>query len=80
MRSGKNWTPEMGNDLKESLIRKYDLKPHPEGGFYSETYRAGEIISRPTGENRNASTGNNSLRTGECHPNGMDRHMDMDGD
>ncbi|MGE8331031.1 MAG: cupin domain-containing protein, partial [Paraburkholderia nemoris] len=25
---------------KHELIRRFDLKPHPEGGFFSETYRS----------------------------------------
>lgn len=28
----------------ENLIARYDLKPHPEGGFYAETYRAEATI------------------------------------
>ena len=27
--------------VKDELIRRFDLKPHPEGGFFSETYRVG---------------------------------------
>lgn len=30
----------------EHLIRHLDLKPHPEGGFYRETYRSPFLISR----------------------------------
>lgn len=30
----------------EQLIRFLDLKPHPEGGYYRETYRCEEFISR----------------------------------
>lgn len=30
----------MKNITAEELIRIYGLKPHPEGGFYRETYRA----------------------------------------
>jgi hypothetical protein len=26
-------------------IEKYNLQPHPEGGYYTETYRSGESIS-----------------------------------
>lgn len=32
------------NTSIEQLITALDLKPHPEGGFYRETYRAGEDI------------------------------------
>ncbi len=28
----------------ESIIQKYNLQPHPEGGFYAETYRSPEVI------------------------------------
>ena len=27
------------------LIKKYSLQPHPEGGWYKETYRSDEIIT-----------------------------------
>lgn len=29
----------------ETLIDFYDLQPHPEGGFYKETYRSAETIA-----------------------------------
>jgi len=29
-----------------TLVKRFDLKPHPEGGFYSETYRSTEIIPK----------------------------------
>jgi uncharacterized protein len=29
----------------ETIIRRLDLKPHPEGGFYRETYRCGEDLA-----------------------------------
>lgn len=35
----------------QELISILDLKPHPEGGYYKETYRAAQIIN-----NRNVST------------------------
>ncbi|NCI49356.1 cupin domain-containing protein [Sediminibacterium roseum] len=28
-----------------SLVEKFGLLPHPEGGYYAETYRSGEVIS-----------------------------------
>ena len=31
----------------DQLIRALDLKPHPEGGYYRETYRCEELISQP---------------------------------
>ena len=27
-----------------TLVKRFDLKPHPEGGFYSESYRSAETI------------------------------------
>ena len=30
----------------ENLIKKFDLKAHPEGGYFKEYYRSSEIISR----------------------------------
>lgn len=38
------------------IIQKLQLKPHPEGGYYRETYRSGHVI-KPEGTNaRNVST------------------------
>ena len=31
----------------ETIIRQLDLKPHPEGGFYREVYRNGQLASFP---------------------------------
>jgi predicted cupin superfamily sugar epimerase len=43
---------------KDELIRRFDLKPHPEGGFFSETYRSAERVRRADGSapTRSAST------------------------
>ena len=43
---------------KHELIRRFDLKPHPEGGFFSETYRSAESVRRDDGstQTRSAST------------------------
>ena len=30
----------------EELIRRFGLEPHPEGGYYSETYRADNLVRR----------------------------------
>jgi uncharacterized protein len=30
----------------EEVIRKFDLQKHPEGGYFRESYRSSEIISR----------------------------------
>ncbi|KVT05372.1 hypothetical protein WT24_21220 [Burkholderia sp. MSMB1078WGS] len=39
------------------LIRQFDLQPHPEGGYFRETYRATESVVRPSdGAPRAAST------------------------
>ena len=32
-------------DTAAQIIEKFDLKPHPEGGFYKQTYKASNIIS-----------------------------------
>ena len=46
--------------VKDELIRRLDLKPHPEGGFFSETYRSTERVIRDqdsgSAETRSAST------------------------
>lgn len=39
----------------EELVEKLKLIPHPEGGFYSETYRSGEWVETATGK-RNLAT------------------------
>jgi predicted cupin superfamily sugar epimerase len=47
---------------RDELIRRFDLKPHPEGGFFSETYRSAERVRRADGgadgaaDTRSAST------------------------
>ena len=38
------------------FIEKLALQPHPEGGFYKETYRANEEIENVNGNKRNLST------------------------
>lgn len=38
------------------LIRRLDLLPHPEGGYYRETYRAADAVTRGDGARRSAST------------------------
>jgi predicted cupin superfamily sugar epimerase len=30
----------------QQLVRQYSLQPHPEGGWYAESYRSNEYISR----------------------------------
>ncbi|MEN6363338.1 MAG: cupin domain-containing protein [Bacteroidales bacterium] len=39
-----------------TLIRNLHLQPHPEGGFYRETYRSGQLVSINGESNKNAST------------------------
>ncbi|MDF8364542.1 cupin domain-containing protein [Achromobacter anxifer] len=39
-----------------ALIRRLDLLPHPEGGYYRETYRAADPVTRGDGARRSAST------------------------
>jgi uncharacterized protein len=40
---------------KQQVIDKYNMKPHPEGGFYAETYRSNMIVNTEVGP-RSAST------------------------
>jgi predicted cupin superfamily sugar epimerase len=42
-------------DIKE-MIHKLQLKVHPEGGYYRETYRSSECTTTSKGEVRNIST------------------------
>ncbi|MDO8527201.1 MAG: cupin domain-containing protein [Deltaproteobacteria bacterium] len=39
----------------ENLVSLFDLQPHPEGGYYKETYRAEGTLNTPRG-NRNHAT------------------------
>ncbi|WP_194973004.1 cupin domain-containing protein [Aquiflexum lacus] len=34
----------------QQLVETLNMKPHPEGGFYSETYRAKSAIETPNGQ------------------------------
>ena len=40
----------------DKLIQTLDLKPHPEGGFYKETYRGSTVIEVGNHKMRNTST------------------------
>jgi len=41
----------------EHLIEKYNLAPHPEGGFFREIYRSGQCVESPiAGARRDAVT------------------------
>jgi uncharacterized protein len=43
--------------MRDRLIRQFDLIPHPEGGFFRETYRGVDTVSRTaTGDVRASST------------------------
>lgn len=33
----------------EQLVQQLHLQPHPEGGFYAETYRSSTLVSTPAG-------------------------------
>lgn len=49
-------------DSLDALIKKLELQPHPEGGYYKETYRSQDIITKDAlpeifNGNRNHSTG-----------------------
>ncbi|MEM5364495.1 cupin domain-containing protein [Paraburkholderia azotifigens] len=42
---------------RDELIRRFDLQPHPEGGFFRETYRSADSIRRDgSADRRSAST------------------------
>ena len=44
-------------EIVKNLIRKYQLKPHPEGGYYREVYRSEQKVNSPINNNkRNALT------------------------
>ncbi|MCG8633019.1 MAG: cupin domain-containing protein [Desulfobacterales bacterium] len=41
----------------EELIKRYDLSPHPEGGYFKEVYRSAlKVVSPETGSPRHAVT------------------------
>jgi hypothetical protein len=39
----------------DELVRMLELQPHPEGGYYRETYRASAVLETPRGR-RHAGT------------------------
>lgn len=45
----------MSNVTVEELVKLYDLQPHPEGGYFKETYRAAQTMDTSNGT-RNHST------------------------
>lgn len=40
----------------QDLVRHLHLTPHPEGGYYRETYRAAHTVATQEGQTRNVST------------------------
>ena len=44
------------NERSQHIIDVLELKPHPEGGFYLETYRNDETVSRENDQFRSAGT------------------------
>ena len=42
--------------IPEEVVRRLGLLPHPEGGFYRETYRSALTLDLPDGRRRAAST------------------------
>jgi uncharacterized protein len=44
--------------MRDTLIERFHLAPHPEGGYYSETFRSADKVRRDgsPGETRSAST------------------------
>ena len=40
---------------KQKIIDMYNMQPHPEGGYFSETYRSELLVDTSSGK-RNAST------------------------
>ena len=47
------------------LINKLGLKQHPEGGYYSETYKSRDVVLNRNSESRSASTAIYFLLEGE---------------
>jgi predicted cupin superfamily sugar epimerase len=45
----------MFDPMIRDLVERLGMKPHPEGGYYAETYRARELVETPRGR-RPAST------------------------
>jgi predicted cupin superfamily sugar epimerase len=40
----------------EEVVRRLRLAPHPEGGYYRETFRSTDVVQLPSGAVRQAST------------------------
>jgi predicted cupin superfamily sugar epimerase len=48
---------------KDELIRRFDLKPHPEGGFFNETYRSSARVIRDGDHGHDSSARTRSAST-----------------
>lgn len=46
----------MGNVTIDELVKMYDLQPHPEGGYFKETYRATETLETQHGTRNHSTT------------------------
>lgn len=55
----------MAEKTIKTLIRALELEPHPEGGYYRETYRSRELVRRQDNGERSAGTGIYFLLPGE---------------
>lgn len=55
------------SEAQAHLIRELGLVPHPEGGFYRETWRDPLRVVRPDGVGRSASTGIYYLLAGHAY-------------
>lgn len=56
------------NSAVNRLIQQFDLQPHPEGGYYRETYRSEERVQRlQSGRERSASTAIYYLLSGDAY-------------
>ncbi|RUL78330.1 cupin domain-containing protein [Dyella choica] len=51
----------------EDIIEQLGLQPHPEGGFYRQTYRCDEHVTRTDHTRRHASTGIYYLLHGQAY-------------
>ncbi|MGD9555868.1 MAG: cupin domain-containing protein [Mangrovibacterium sp.] len=52
------------------IIRHLQLLPHPEGGYFRETYRSAEMLTNSAGKTRNVST---AIRTADNPPQSVER-------
>ena len=53
--SSKSWSINIQTSMKskervKQLVEELQLLPHPEGGFYKETYRSLDLVKTPSGE------------------------------